>query len=172
MRLSKLVAPAVGAAAMLAGCGAHATAPARHAGAAPACPARVRSAVGGDAHARLVAHEPALVTCTYTTPAVSVRMTFDDGPQAWFRWMRAQVERTQTSVEWSDTPGDRPRDVQGVGAGAFWVAAPRQLVASDGRRLLTVRVLRPRDPARARRLAARIAPAGLGPSRVPVQTGP
>jgi hypothetical protein len=168
MRRSSLVVVAV----LFAGCGAGATGPTHHAPAAPHCPARMGAALGGGARVRVVSHEPALITCAYGTPAATVRVTFDDGPQAWFRWMRAQVERTQTSVEWSDTPGDRPRDVHGVGAGAFWVTAPRQLVASDGRRLLTIKVLRPRDPARARRLAERIAPAGLGPARVPVATGP
>lgn len=168
MRLSWLVVLAV----PLAGCGTPATGPVRHGAAAPHCPARMGTALGDSARVRLVSREPALVTCAYSTAAATVRVTFDDGPQAWFRWMRAQEERTQTSVEWSDTPGDRPRDVAGVGAGAFWVTAPRQLVASDGRRLLTISVLRPRDPVHARRLATRIARAGLGPPHVPADTGP
>lgn len=138
----------------------------------PGCPAALSRALGPTARAHVLSKQPSLVACRFATKHAQVDITFDDMPQAWFRWRRAQVERTQTSVEWSRTPGDRPQAVARVGAGAFWVSGPRQLVASDGRRLLTITVRRPRDPAAARRLATRIAPGGLGPSRVPVQTGP
>jgi hypothetical protein len=39
--------------------------------------------------------------------------------------------------------------VSGVGEGAFWVRGPRELVATDGRRLITVRVLHAEHDARA-----------------------
>ncbi len=120
----------------------------------------------------IVRVEPRLLTCRYASSAARAQVSFDDLPQAWRRWQRAQVERVQTAVEWSNTPAQRPEDVHDVGAGAFWVRAPRELVASDGQRLLTVRVLVPRDPSAARRVAVRVARAGLGPSRVPVGTGP
>jgi hypothetical protein len=71
------------------------------------------------------------------------------------------VERTQTAVEWASIPSQQPRDVSGVGMGAFWVLAPRELVASDGRELLTVRVLAPSGAAAARRAAIRVARASL-----------
>jgi hypothetical protein len=43
--------------------------------------------------------------------------------------------------------------------GAFWVRGPRELVAGDGRRLVTVRVLRAAKGARA--TAIRVARAAL-----------
>jgi hypothetical protein len=73
----------------------------------------------------------------------------DSAPQALPRWQRAEVERTQTTAEWADIPAQQPRMVSGVGMGAFWVRGPRELVASDGCRLVTVRILRPAHAARA-----------------------
>ena len=92
-------------------------------------------------------------------------MTVDTAPQAWVRWQRAQVERTQTTAEWAHLPDQQPRPVSGVGGGAFWVRGSRELVASDGQRLVTVRVLRPVRGARAG--AIRVARAALGPVRLP-----
>ena len=146
---------------VLAGCGGgHA---AGRAG--PRCPAMLPAA-----RTHVVEHAPQLLTCSYTTARDRLRITFDDGPQAWFRFDRAQIERTQTTVEWARTPAQQPKTVARVGAGAFWVPATRELVASDGRRLLTVRVVAPQRGAR--RLATSVAPRGLGPPRVPVRTGP
>jgi hypothetical protein len=86
-------------------------------------------------------------------------VTVDTAPQAWVRWQRALVERTQTTREWADIPAQQARPVAGVGDGAFWVRATRELVASDGRELLTVRVLKAAHP---RAAAIRVARAGLG----------
>ena len=47
--------------------------------------------------------------------------------------------------------------------GAFWVRGPRELVATDGRRLVTVRVLHPVTDARA--TAVRVARAVLAVNR-------
>ncbi|MCW2968680.1 MAG: hypothetical protein JWM71_2452, partial [Solirubrobacteraceae bacterium] len=174
MRLVRPQPAALLALGLLAGCGAgHTRARTAHRSAAPSrCPAKVTAAFGPGATARVAAHEPQLLTCVLAAGPRRVRVTFDDLPQAWNRWDRAEVERTQTAVEWAHTPGQEPQQVDHVGAGAFWVAKPRQLVASDGRRLLTVTVLGRTTGAAARRLATRIAPAGLGPNHVPVRTGP
>ena len=137
-----------------------------------ACAARIAAAAGPHARARVVTREPQLVTCVYRAAAGAFRVTVDTLPQAWFRWERAQVERTQTASEWSHTPAQQPRDVPGVGGGAFWVRGPRELVASDGRRLISVRVLRPVAARPARRAAVRVARAGLGPVNIPGNTGP
>jgi hypothetical protein len=134
-----------------AGCGGSTAAPARP---KPApCSARVAAVAGA---ARLVARDPDIVTCVY---GGAVRVIVDSAPQALVRWQRAQVERTQTTAEWADIPDQQPRMVTGVGMGAFWVRGPRELVASDGRRLVTVRVLHASE--RARATAIRVARAAL-----------
>ncbi len=107
---------------------------------------------------RAVSESFELVTCGYDGTVGAFRVTIDTAPQAWVRWQRAQVERTQTADEWSHDPGQEPRAVNGVGEGAFWVAVPRELVTSDGKRLVTVRVLQARDP---RAAAIRMARAAL-----------
>jgi hypothetical protein len=159
------------AALVVAGCGGSEASPARRPPAQP-CSPRLTAAAGPSAHARVLSREPQLVTCQYESAAGAFRVTVDTLPQAWFRWERAQVERTQTASEWSHTPAQQARDVHGVGGGAFWVRGPRELVASDGQRLVTVRVLRPTAAADARRAAIRVARAGLGPVRIPVRSGP
>ena len=133
----------------------------------PRCPGMLPGA-----SARVVEHAPQLLICSYAAGAQRLKITFDDGPSAWFRFDRAQVERVQTTIEWANTPNQQPKEVDHVGAGAFWVPATRELVASNGYRLLTVQVLRPSALKPARALAARIAPHGLGPNHVPVKTGP
>jgi hypothetical protein len=130
------------------------------------------AACGAAAHhaSRCPPREPGaggVATCAVQRPGLRARITADDAPQAWLRWERAQEERTQAAAEWSNTPSQQAVDVPGVSAGAFWVPATRELVASDGRRLLTVRVLRG-----TRGDAARLARAGLGPAHVPARTGP
>jgi hypothetical protein len=140
--------------------------------AAAPCSSRIAAAAGADARMRIVSEQSDVVTCRYAAPGRAFRVTVDTAPQAWLRWERAQVERQQNASEWSNTPSQKPRDVAGVGGGAFWVRAPRELVTSDGRQLLTVRVLRPAAPQRARRAAIGVARAGLGPVRIPTSSGP
>jgi hypothetical protein len=163
---------ALGLAALAAaGCGgAVQAAPARHA--VSPCSRQMAAVTGAGAHTRVVSREPQVVTCRYEAAGRDFRVTVDTAPQAWLRWERAQVERQQTASEWSDTPSQKPRDVAGVGGGAFWVRAPRELVTSDGRRLLTVRVLQPAAAQPARRAAIGVARAGLGPVQIPTGSGP
>jgi hypothetical protein len=133
-----------------AGCGGAAAAPAHRPRATPT-PGAVRTS-------RVVTHRGVF------------RVTVDTMPQPWFRWDRAFEERTQTASEWSSHPAQQARVVPGVGGGAFWIRATRELVTSDGRRIVTVRVRR----ARGRALPAAIAVARprLGPVHIPVKTGP
>ena len=119
------------------------------------------AAAGPHARSTVLSQDFELVTCRYTSPTAAVRVTVDTAPQAWLRWQDTQVERTQTAVEWANIPSQRPRNVSGVGMGAFWVRAPRELVASDGHELLTVRVLMPSGAA-AERTAIHVARASLG----------
>jgi hypothetical protein len=150
------LALAVSAAFAVAGCGGTV-----HRAAASPCSPRVTAAAGPHARADVVSRDFELVTCRYASSTEAVRVTVDTAPQAWVRWQRAQVERTQTAVEWANVPSQQPRNVTGVGLGAFWVLAPRELVASDGHELLTVRVLAPSGAAAARQAAIRVARASL-----------
>ena len=143
---------------LAAGCGADSQAPRRSA--AAACPPPPAQRVSG------------VVTCVHGADGGRVRVTVDSAPQAWRRWNASQVERTQAAVEWSHTPSQAPHDVPHVGAGAFWVTGPRMLVATDGRRLVTIKVIRTASGVPARDLAVRVAASALGPPRVPVYTGP
>jgi len=152
------------------GCGGGTAAPAKRP-AAP-CSARMTAAAGPGSRASVVSREPGLVICRFTGTGGAFRVTVDTLPQAWLRWERAQVERIQTASEWSHNPAQAAGDVRGVGGGAFWVRGPRELVASDGRRLLTVRVVRPEGAAADRRAAIRVARAGLGRVDIPQRTGP
>lgn len=166
---------ALAAAGALAGCSGSGDTKPRTA--SPQCPAKPAAALARAAAApagapRLLDRAGVVVTCMYSAGSTRIRLIVDDAPQAYRRWIRAQVERTQTAMEWSHTPRQAPHDVHGVGAGAFWVIGPRELVATDGRRLVTATVLAPPAVATARRLAGRIAAAALGPVRVPVATGP
>lgn len=162
------------AAVAIAGCGGGGGDAAPPAAKRPAdpCSARMTAAAGAGAHASLVSREPDVVTCRYAGGAGSFRVTVDTAPQAWFRWQRGQVERIQTASEWAHTPAQQARDVPGVGGGAFWVRGPRELVTSDGKLLLTVRVERPHRDKVARRAAIKLARAGLGPVEIPKRTGP
>jgi hypothetical protein len=140
-------ASVLAAAALVAGCGGG------HRAASP-CPS-----------GRVVAHEPGLVTCEFDNGPGHVRVVRDDLPQAYRRWSRAEVEQWQNSAGWASHPALVPRKLHGVGAGAFWLPGERKLVATDGRRLVTVTVVGAVDsPARVARAAAR---RSLGPIRLP-----
>ena len=102
-----------------------------------------------------------LTTCRYAAGATRVRVDVDTAPQAAFRWTRAQVERWQTAAGWSNTPSQQPRNVEHVGTGAFWVSATRELVATDRRRIVTVRVVRDPGDKRPRAVAVSVARAVL-----------
>lgn len=143
---------------LLAGCGASSDA-GKRAGCPGAPGSALSRAVGVP---RAVASRPQLSPgvsiCRYAAGSTRVRVTVDSAPQAYLRWNRAQVERWQTAAGWSDNPGQAPKVVAHLGKGAFWVTAPRELVATDGRHIVTVRVL---AGAPARRIAVRVARAAL-----------
>ncbi|HEY6891593.1 MAG TPA: hypothetical protein VI300_27560 [Solirubrobacter sp.] len=140
----------------LAGCGGTTAAPAHRA----VNPCARMAAAAGDRGA-VAASDPDILTCRLTAAAAEFRVIVDTAPQALVRFQRAQVERTQTTREWANIPAQQPIMVTGVGQGAFWVRAPRELVTTDGRRLVTVRVIRPRAATTARRAAIGVAQAAL-----------
>jgi hypothetical protein len=80
-------------------------------------------------------------------------VTVDAAPQAAFRFDRAVVEAGQAHL--GRGSGQLPQQVDGVGRGADWLPAQRELLATDDRRIVTVDVERatPRH-ARADRAAA------------------
>ncbi|MDA0161618.1 hypothetical protein OM076_15175 [Solirubrobacter ginsenosidimutans] len=140
----------------LAGCGGTTPAPVQRA--VDPC-ARMATTAGG--HGTVAANDPQILTCRLTAKGGAFRVIVDTAPQALVRWQRAQVERTQTTREWANIPAQQPVMVNGVGQGAFWVKAPRELVCTDGRRLVTVRVLKPHAATAARRAAIQVAKAAL-----------
>jgi hypothetical protein len=140
---------------LAAGCGASgdtapasAPAPSRPPRAAAAtCPAAIGVAVArslGNAGApspppRATADGPGVVTCSYRLGAQRVRVTIDRAPQAAARFSRTVVERGQ--VYDASDPRERPVQRDGIGLGADWIPGPRELLATDGDRLVTVKLL-------------------------------
>jgi hypothetical protein len=123
----------------------------------PPCPA-----VLPGARARLLERAPDVVTCAYADarPRVRLRVTFDDAPQASFRFERTVVERSQAHL--GGAPAELPQEVAGIGRGADWIGTQRVLLATDDRRLVTVTVDTPARAAAARAQAVAVARAALG----------
>jgi hypothetical protein len=154
----------VALAGLLAGCGsASHNGPASTQEPCPPGPGAALARAAGAARAVASAPERSVdvATCRYAAGDARVRVVVDSAPQAAFRWSRAQVERWQAAAGWSHTPGQQPRNVDRVGAGAFWVATPRELVATDRRRIVTVRVVHAGGGGAPRALAISVARAAL-----------
>lgn len=123
------------------------------------CPRAISAALGSSAQARLDDRSGAALHCTYRAGETTVRVILDSAPQASFRFSRAVVESGQAHL--GDRPAELPEVLPGVAAGAAWTAARRELLATDGSRLVTVDVTRPRADARARAAAVTVARAAL-----------
>jgi hypothetical protein len=119
-----------------------------------------RAGGGAPADARVASSSPGMTTCLYTAPRITVRVLVDTNPQAQQRFDRAVVERDQNAI-WSSNRGHAPRLLQGIGGGADWFPDDRNLLTTDGRALIDITVHSPRSPARALRLARRVAHAAL-----------
>jgi hypothetical protein len=167
----------VATAAALAGCGGGSSTPRSEppasapASAAPAEPAvvacvpggrrAVSRAAGAPARMRTTAVATGEATCIYRAGAVRADVHVDANPQAEVRFGRAVVERDQNAV-WSSAPERAPRLIQGIGRGADWFPADRELLTTDGRRLISVKLVRAPRSGRARlRLARAVAGATL-----------
>ncbi|HST41839.1 MAG TPA: hypothetical protein VLK58_20130 [Conexibacter sp.] len=148
---------AVAAVAATAGCGSG-TEPQRQAGSL--CPRAIAAALGDGARGQLDDRAPNVLTCTFRVSATAVRVTIDSAPQALTRFSRTVVERGQAHL--GDPRAELPVEIGGIGVGAAWVAAARELSATDGRRLVTVTVVTPQAGARPRATAAAVARAALG----------
>jgi hypothetical protein len=111
---------------------------------------------------RVTGVSPGLATCAYAAPGVRVNVSIDTNPQALRRFSRAVVERGQVAV-WSGRHGHLPHLLNGIGQGADWFPDDRDLLTTDGRRLIDVKLVRTALSARARlRLARAVALATLG----------
>ena len=93
--------------------------------------------------ARLVERDTGMQKCAYTAGTTRVEVSDDGLPQAYRRWADSEVERSQNTSAWHIAPAEQPQPVDGVGLGAYWVAAERTLYAADARRLLMVSVSTP-----------------------------
>lgn len=153
----------------LAGCGggqaerpAAAPTPAHHAAARGPCVAAARAAVApAGVTTRVTAVSPGMATCVYEAPRARIDVAIDSNPQAFTRFDRAVVERAQNAA-WSHNQAKAPQLLERVGMGADWFPADRQLLTTDGRRLISVTFVRTglREHAR-RRLARAMARATL-----------
>jgi hypothetical protein len=102
-----------------------------------------------------------MATCVYEAPATRVDVAIDANPQALVRFDRAVVERGQNAV-WAHRHAQMPRLLNGIGMGADWFPADRELLTTDGRRLISVKLVRTALRERARqRLARAVARATL-----------
>jgi len=143
------------AAVLLASCGggsAHAGSP---------CPRRVATALGAGTRATPASRDVDRVTCVYRARGggAVVRVTVDTAPQARVRWGRWVDERGQAYL--GAPRSELPEVLEGIGEGAAWVPAARELVATGRGRLVTVLVLRGAAGRRARTTAVTVARAAL-----------
>lgn len=151
------------AAVVVAGCGGG-DAPrskARHAGAS--CSQAARSVVtqssGAAAGARVAGTSPGQVTCVYAAAQTRVKVQVDTNPQADFRFSRAVEERAQ-NASWTHMPRKAPVQIFGIARAADWFPADRELLVTDGRRLVSVALVGSQGRLR---LAKAVARATLAP---------
>ncbi len=124
------------------------------------CPARVPTALGGAPLGRVQSQSLDVVTCAYRAPAGAVvRVTVDTAPQAQARFGRWVDERGQAYL--GAPRAELPDVLSGIGDGAAWVPAARELVAVGRERLVTVLVLREQADRPSRATAVAVARAAL-----------
>jgi hypothetical protein len=156
------------AAVLVAGCGgsggAGAAADARPGPCARGAAAAISQAAGGKVRTRVTAVSPGQATCVYETPSTRVDVMMDNLPQVQFRFSRAVVERGQNAV-WGHDSRKAPRMLQGIGGGADWFPADRQLLAVGRRLLITVSVVRAPQPGLS--LSRRVARATIASRALP-----
>jgi hypothetical protein len=124
----------------------------------------VSQAAGGPVKTQVTAVSGGQATCVYATPSTRVDVMVDTLPQVQFRFSRAVVERGQNAV-WGHDTRKAPRLLHGIGGGADWFPADRQLLAIGRRMLITVSVVRAPHPGLS--LSKRVARATIASRAVP-----
>lgn len=122
---------------------------------------RVAGALGG-ARAAVRSRSLDVVTCDYRAAGArgaDVRVTVDTAPQALTRFERWVVERGQAYL--GAPQAELPHVLEGIGEGAAWVPAARELVAVGNGRLVTVLVRRGEPSRPLRATAVKVARAAL-----------
>lgn len=106
----------------------------------PGCVPAVAHAVGLGVRATPSPPSPGLSGCRYEAPGrPPVVVSVDANPQARTRFARAVEEEGQVAV-WAHRPRAAPRMLEGIGAGADWLATKGLLLSTDGARLVRVHV--------------------------------
>jgi hypothetical protein len=155
-----------GLAVVLAACGGRDDAPASACRLVP--PAAVRAAVGGGKLTRHADETPGLSVCSDERAGVSVRVSVDSATRAPRRYFNRITEQYEFHA---GDPENAPQLITGIGddkralggAGAYWVPANHQLLATAGDRTVIVALyVRGRGDAATRRAAARLAGRALG----------
>ena len=144
---------------------------ARPSGSGP-CRADVRGVVARGARSsaagvrvRTTGVSPGQATCVYAARGLRVDVRVDTNPQAALRFSRAVVERDQNAV-WASRRHQAPRLVPGIGQGADWFPAEREMLTTDGRKLVSVVVVRsPPVPRMRFRLGRAVAGLMVAPAR-------
>ncbi len=115
--------------------------------------AHVLHVAPGSVSARVTTSSAATPECALGGPrSVSIALTVDSAPQAYFRLERAVVEQGQQfGTVRTAAP---PQHVPGIGLDADWFPDARELMSTDGRRLISVTAVWPAAGGRGERLLA------------------
>jgi hypothetical protein len=124
----------------------------------------VSQAAGARARTHVTAVSSGQATCVYEAPGTRVDVMMDNLPQVQFRFSRAVVERGQNAV-WGHDARKAPRMLDGIGGGADWFPADRQLLAIGRRMLITISVVR--GPQAGLSLSKRVARATIASRALP-----
>lgn len=142
------------------------------------CPARVADVLGAGARGTARARSLDVVTCDYRARRAAgtagaggavVRVTVDTAPQAQVRFGRWVDERGQAYL--GAPRAELPQVLAGIGDGAAWVPAARELVAVGNGRLVTVLVVRGERRRPLRATAVAVARAALAARAVAATAG-
>jgi hypothetical protein len=109
-----------------------------------------------------------VAACRFTAPQLNVVATLDSAPQAYQRFNRTTVEYAQ-NVLWAHLGAKAyPIDIPHLGLDADWIPPQRELITTDGVRLITVIAATvPAHGQSPEAVAARLARTYLGPLHNP-----
>jgi len=112
-----------------------------------------------------------LAACRFTAPHLNVVATLDSAPQAYQRFNRTTVEYEQ-NVVWAHLGAKASLvNIPHLGLDAYWVPPQREVITTDGIRLITVTVTTvPANTRQPQAVAARLARIYLGPLHDPYAT--